>query len=61
MSSFGETNHAWSLRDELSPFKLSDVMDTPYRTDTIQTQYFLLSSIDAMRRELGAWFETVAA
>lgn len=60
MSSFGETNHAWSLRNELSPFKLADVMNTPYRTDTIQTQYFLLSNIDAMRRELGTWFETVA-
>ena len=61
MSSIGEPNHGWSLRDESTPFKLSSVMNTPYRTDTIKTQYVLLSSIEAMRRELGAWFETVAA
>lgn len=60
MSSFGETNHAWSLRHVLAPFELGTVMETPYRTDAIQTNYFLLSSIDAMRRELGNWFRTVS-
>ena len=30
MYSFGETNHAWSLRDELSPLKLADAMNTSY-------------------------------
>ena len=45
MSSFGETNHAWSLKHALKPMVLEDVMNTPFRTDVIQTDYFLVDDV----------------
>ena len=56
MSSFGETNHAWGLRHELVPFDLVEVMDTPFRTDVIQTNYFIVEDVVQLRIELDAWF-----
>ena len=58
MSSFGETNHAWSLKDALRPFVLEEVMDTPFRTDVIQTEYFLVDDVVELRRDLDRWFAT---
>ena len=58
MSSFGETNHAWSLKDALRPFVLEEVMDTPFRTDVIQTEYFLVEDVVELRRDLDRWFAT---
>ena len=56
MSSFGETNHAWDLRKELVPFDLDEVMDTPFRTDVIQTKYFIVEDVVQLRKDLDAWF-----
>ena len=56
MSSFGETNHAWSLRESLRPFVLEEVMNTPFRTDVIQTEYFLVDDVVELRRDLDRWF-----
>ena len=58
MSSFGETNHAWSLKNALRPFFLEEVMDTPFRTDVIQTKYFLVDDVVELRRDLDRWFAT---
>ena len=58
MSSFGETNHAWSLKGALRPFVLEEVMDTPFRTDVIQTEYFLVEDVVELRRDLDRWFAT---
>ena len=58
MSSFGETNHAWGLQDQLIPFDLKSVMDTPFRTDVIQTQYFIVDDVVQLRHDLDAWFAT---
>ena len=56
MSSFGETNHAWGLRNTLIPFSIEEVMDTPFRTDVIQTKYFIVEDVVQLRRDLDAWF-----
>jgi phenylalanine-4-hydroxylase len=56
MSSYGETNHAWHLRDALIPFELEVVMNTPFRTDVIQTKYFVVEDVVALRLELDRWF-----
>ena len=57
MSSYGETNHAWKLRDNLRLFNLEEVMATPFRSDIIQNEYFLLDSIPELESELNYWFE----
>ena len=56
MSSYGETNHAWGLKDALKPFVLEEVMDTPFRTDVIQTQYFIVDDVVQLRHDLDHWF-----
>lgn len=56
MSSYGETNHAWGLRSSLIPFALEEVMKTPFRTDVIQTKYFIVEDVVQLRRDLDAWF-----
>ena len=56
MSSFGETNHAWSLKHALKPMVLEDVMNTPFRTDVIQTDYFLVDDVVTLRHDLDQWF-----
>ena len=56
MSSFGETNHAWSLKNALKPMVLEDVMNTPFRTDVIQTDYFLVDDVLTLRHDLDQWF-----
>jgi len=55
MSSYGETQHAWSLREKLRPFDLEEVTATSYRTDTIQSTYFVLDSLDALKNDLRNW------
>jgi phenylalanine-4-hydroxylase len=57
MSSYGETSHAWKLRNNLKVFDLEEVMTTPFRTDVIQDQYFILDSIPELENELNNWFE----
>ena len=59
MSSFGETQHAWGLQDRLMPFDLKSVMDTPFRTDVIQTRYFIVEDVILLRHELDAWFHSL--
>jgi phenylalanine-4-hydroxylase len=56
MSSFGETNHAWGLRETLIPFSLEEVMNTPFRTDVIQTKYFIVEDVVQLRHDLDRWF-----
>lgn len=56
MSSFGETNHAWELRDTLIPFSIEEVMRTPFRTDVIQTKYFIVDDVVQLRHDLDSWF-----
>ena len=56
MSSFGETNHAWALREQLRPFDLEEVMSTPFRTDVIQTKYFIVEDVVQLRHDLDQWF-----
>jgi phenylalanine-4-hydroxylase len=56
MSSFGETNHAWGLRETLIPFSLGEVMNTPFRTDVIQTKYFIVEDVVELRHDLDRWF-----
>ena len=58
MSSYGETNHAWGLKDTLRRFDLQQVMDTPFRTDVIQTEYFIVDDVVQLRHDLDAWFNT---
>ncbi|PCJ81047.1 MAG: phenylalanine-4-hydroxylase [Bacteroidetes bacterium] len=57
MSSFGETKHAWDLRDNLKVFDLEEVMATPFRTDVIQDFYFILNDIPQLEQDLNSWFE----
>ena len=38
------------------PFDLKSVMDTPFRTDVIQTHYFIVEDVVRLRHELDAWF-----
>ena len=57
MSSYGETSHAWKLRNNLKVFDLEEVMATPFRTDVIQDEYFILDSIPELETELNNWFE----
>jgi len=59
MSSHGETNHAWSLRDELLDFDLAQVMSTEFRTDVIQDKYFILDSIPQLEVDLNNWYKTL--
>lgn len=56
MSSFGETNHAWELRGTLLPFSIGEVMRTPFRTDVIQTKYFVVEDVVQLREDLEVWF-----
>jgi phenylalanine-4-hydroxylase len=58
MSSYGETNHAWGLKDTLQPFDLERIMNTPFRTDVIQTKYFIVDDVVQLRHDLDAWFNT---
>ena len=58
MSSFGETNHAWGLRKTLNSFEIEKVMDTPFRTDVIQTKYFMVDDVVQLRSSLNAWFQS---
>ena len=57
MSSYGETSHAWKLRNNLKVFDLEEVMATPFRTDVIQKEYFILDNIPELETELNNWFE----
>ena len=44
----------WDLLAEF----LEEVMDTPFRTDVIQTEYFLVEDVVELRRDLDRWFAT---
>ena len=57
MSSFGETEHAWSRRFKLNAFDLSRVMETSFRTDEIQQEYFVVNDLVQLRHELNGWFD----
>ena len=57
MSSFGETEYAWSRRFKLRPFELNRVMETSFRTDEIQQEYFVLNDLVQLRLELNGWFD----
>jgi len=57
MSSYGETDHAWNLRNSLKVFNLEEVMATPFRVDVIQDEYFILNDIPELEKELNNWFE----
>ena len=57
MSSFGETEYAWSRRFKLKQFELSRVMETSFRTDEIQQEYFVLNNLVQLRLELNGWFD----
>lgn len=57
MSSYGETSHAWELRNKLKVFNLEEVMSTPFRADVIQNKYYILESIPNLERDLNNWFE----
>ena len=57
MSSHGETQHAWALRDDLRKFSMEGVMTTPFTTTEIQTTYFLIDDISEVIRSLNHWFE----
>ena len=57
MSSFGETNHAWSLRHSLRPFDLAEIMATPFITTEVQSTYFLINSIPEVIRDMDDWFD----
>jgi len=57
MSSYGETSHAWELRNKLKVFNLEEVMSTPFRADVIQNDYYILDSIPNLERDLNTWFE----
>jgi phenylalanine-4-hydroxylase len=47
-SSFGETKHSLSAEVEVIPFDLDMVINTEFRTDVIQTKYFVLDSFDQL-------------
>ena len=57
MSSFGDTEHAWSRRFKLKVFDLSRVMETYFRTDEIQQEYFVVNDLAQLRQELNRWFD----
>jgi phenylalanine-4-hydroxylase len=57
MSSYGETTHAWELRNKLKVFNLEEVMSTPFRADVIQHEYYILDNIPELERDLNNWFE----
>ena len=57
MSSYGETSHAWALRNKLKVFNLEEVMSTPFRADVIQHEYYILDSIPELESNLNHWFE----
>ena len=33
-------------------------MDTPFRTDVIQTKYFIVDDVVQLRNDLDSWFNT---
>lgn len=48
LSSIGETTYALSGRPRLEPFRLLDVLRTPYRIDIMQPIYYVLPSLDSL-------------
>ena len=55
MSSYGETNHAWSLKTDLRKFTLEGAMSTSFTTTEIQSTYFLINDIPELIREMEVW------
>jgi len=48
MSSFGETNHVEAGHVEFLPFSLEEIIETDFRTDSVQQKYFILQSFDQL-------------
>jgi phenylalanine-4-hydroxylase len=48
MSSFGETNHVASGKVNFKPFDIQEIIQTPFKTDEIQTTYFVLESFEQL-------------
>ncbi|MFM4802471.1 phenylalanine 4-monooxygenase [Aeromonas bivalvium] len=48
LSSIGETSYALSGAPRLVPFRLLDVLRTPYRIDIMQPIYYVLPSLDSL-------------
>ncbi len=52
MSSPGETRHSLDPAVLRRPFNLADMLQTDYRTDALQEQYFVLESFEQLRLSL---------
>lgn len=52
-SSFGETNFALGGKVKLRAFDLEEVIRTPFYTDRVQDQYFVIASFDELFAALG--------
>ena len=61
VSSYGETKKVMLDSTAVSPFKLEDVLESGFRKDIMQDQYFTLSALDDLREiipQLEHWFRT---
>lgn len=54
-SSFGETRYALeSAVPERRPFEMSDVLDSPYRSDRFQPLYFVIDGLESLLAGIGS-------
>lgn len=56
LSSFGEMKHVFSKEVIHRPFRLEDVIRTPFDFSSLQTQVFIVPSFQALRKQTEAHF-----
>jgi phenylalanine-4-hydroxylase len=54
LSSFGETNHVDSNMVEIKPYDLEEILHTSFHTDTIQSTYFCIESVQQLVESLNS-------
>lgn len=52
LSSYGETNQAWEGRAKFKDFDAEEILNHAFRSDEMQTEYYILDSIDQMTEAL---------
>lgn len=60
LSSVGETNHVLSEKSRKTSFELDTVIRTPFRTDVLQQQYFIIDGFDQLLHSLEPLEERLA-
>ncbi|HAP64652.1 MAG TPA: phenylalanine 4-monooxygenase [Cytophagales bacterium] len=53
LSSHGETEYSLSNKPEHHAYNVGHILDSPYRKDTFQTQYFIIDSYEQLYASIG--------